>query len=92
MKCSICFKVLKSKASLKKHISNVHEENKPIPEKKKQLQCRFCPTVLGSKAALQRHISQVHEKNKHTAFAQFNAHLPKVHEGKEPNIHDQIQL
>ena len=55
--CSICFKFFVLKATLKRHISQVHEKKQPV-------QCPFCPTVLNFKHNLKRHIALVHEKSK----------------------------
>ena len=53
-KCSICFKVLVAKSTLKRHISLVHEKNKPF-------QCISCPTSFGFKYELENHFKKIHE-------------------------------
>jgi len=53
-KCSICFKVLVAKSTLKRHISLVHEKNKPF-------QCISCPTRFGYKYELENHFKKIHE-------------------------------
>ena len=53
-KCSICFKVLVAKSTLKRHISLVHEKNKPF-------QCISCPTRFAFKNDLERHFAEAHE-------------------------------
>ena len=53
-KCPICFKVLGDKKTLKKHISKLHEKDKPF-------QCISCPTRFGYKNELESHFSRVHE-------------------------------
>ena len=53
-KCPICFKILGNKATLKKHISKLHEKDKPF-------QCISCPTRFSFRNELERHFSRVHE-------------------------------
>ena len=52
-KCSLCFKVLGAKATLKRHMSQLHEINKPI-------QCPQCPSRFGFKSEFNRHYENVH--------------------------------
>ena len=56
IKCSLWFKVFEAKATLKKHMSQVHEKNKPI-------QCPQCPTKFGFKGEFNKHYEKVHDKD-----------------------------
>ena len=81
--CSICFKFFVTNATLKRHISQVHEKKQPV-------QCPLCPTVLNFKHNLKRHIALVHEKSKlfkcdlcGSRFSQISSlktHISAVHE------------
>ena len=53
-KCSICLKVFVNQHTLKRHISQIHENNKPF-------QCIACPKRFGIKSELERHFKKVHE-------------------------------
>ena len=53
-KCLICFKVLVAKSTLKRHISLVHQKNKPF-------QCISCPTRFGFKYELENHFKKIHD-------------------------------
>ena len=87
--CPICFKGFAVKGTLKRHISLVHEKNKPI-------QCPLCPTRFGVPSELKNHIAIVHEKEKpfqciycparFSYRIEFKKHMGScllVHEGKE---------
>merc|ERR1712051_196178 len=53
-KCPICFKVFEDKKTLKKHISKLHEKDKPF-------QCISCPSRFSFRNELESHFSRVHE-------------------------------
>ena len=54
--CDICDVRFALNSDLKKHITSIHEQNKP--------KCSICDAIFSSKANLKAHISSVHEKNK----------------------------
>ena len=84
--CSICSKLFGTKATLKRHISQVHEKKQPV-------QCPFCPTVLNFKHNLKRHIALVHERSKpfqclacpkkFGTKMELKRHISAVHEKKK---------
>ena len=54
LKCSICSKVYLGKATLKKHIFQVHEKTMPY-------QCPFCPKGFSYRNDFDKHLTKVHE-------------------------------
>ena len=92
--CSICFKVLGAETALHRHMSQVHEKNKPI-------QCPHCPKKFGFKGEFNKHYINVHggtELNSKNRFHcsicllcfksknQFTQHVSRVHEGENPEV------
>ena len=53
-KCGFCFKAFSSFASLKVHVSNIHQFNK-------NYKCKFCEKVFGQSGSLKDHIVNVHQ-------------------------------
>ena len=55
--CDTCDSSFKSKKSLKRHITSVHEG-------KKSFKCDLCGTSFTGKSSLKRHVATVHEEKK----------------------------
>ena len=81
--CSICSKFLMTKATLTRHIAQVHEGKKPN-------KCNICDKSFPQKSALNSHVASVHERKKpfkcnvcDGTFARegnLNQHVAKIHE------------
>jgi len=58
--CSKCEKAFTLKASLKKHLANIHSSTKPI----KPFKCSKCPKTFRIRAQLKAHMNSVHSSIK----------------------------
>ena len=89
-KCEYCTKFLASKASLKNHVTKIHESKKPEkecdvlknnveqPSTSKTFSCETCKQKFATKASVKKHTETLHEGKKCTVcnipFANMAAH------------------
>ena len=85
LQCETCNYFFKTKETLKRHITSVHEGKKPF-------KCDICTRNFARNAHLLLHVASIHEKIKQhmcTVCGEFfslanylKRHVQKVHEGK----------
>jgi len=86
--CKVCGKNFASATIVKRHISTVHEQNKPFI-------CDKCPKCFGLKVQLRKHRETIHENKTYPCFQcdkEFKSkqtltiHIKTVHEGQRINV------